>query len=110
MVVGFKLPSSFSCHFYESSLRAKDYSTNLMDLLPAIWIVHHSNSIGKGSISSPISVDDTFGSIGVADFFGAVYMMVFDLLVGEMIGLFTVLVGYLGSLMVMGKLETVGRR
>ena len=80
-----------------------------MDLLPAIWIVHHSNSIGKGSISSPISVDDTFGSIGVADFFGAVYMMVFDLLVGEMIGLFTVLVGYLGSLMVMGKLETVGR-
>ena len=69
-----------------------------MDLLPSIWIVHNSNSIRKGSIRSPISVDDTFSSIRVADLFRAVYMVVFNLFVWEMIGLFAILVGYLGCL------------
>lgn len=69
-----------------------------MDLLPSIWIVNNSNSIRKGSIRSPISVDDAFSSIRVADFFGAVYMVVFNLFVWEMVGLFAILVGDLGCL------------
>jgi hypothetical protein len=69
-----------------------------MNLLSTIGIVYHSDSIWEGRISSSIGVDDSFGSIWIANLLGTVKMMIFDLLVWEVVGLLAVLVRYLSGL------------
>jgi hypothetical protein len=69
-----------------------------MNLLSPIGKVYHSHTIGKGCIGGSIGVYCSFGAVGITNFFGAVDMMVFDLFIGKMVGLFPILVGYLCSL------------
>ena len=70
-------------------------STNLMNLLPSIRIIYHPYPIRKSRISSVIRVYNTLRSIWITDFLGAIGMVIFDLFVGEVVGLPAVLVGYL---------------